>query len=153
MDTKVIESLVPITSRPYLREYLRMERVEIDKELLAFILPLIPYDERADLVFDSYLNVAGAEADVISRHVHDIANALQAIRDFAHKNPESFHKFQVGRALESISEALEAYGDVKDIPYEVTEVKQISEDDVIPIYDDAAMKAYLDYLEAIKLLK
>ena len=77
MDTKVIESLVPITSRPYLREYLRMERVETDKELLAFVLPLIPYDERADLVFDSYLNVAGAESEVISRHVQDIANALQ----------------------------------------------------------------------------
>ena len=146
MDTKVIESLVPITSRPYLREYLRMERVETDKELLAFVLPLIPYDERADLVFDSFLNVADAESEVISRHVQDIANALQWMKDLATGNPELYHKLQVRRILES-------YGDVNEIPYAGAQVQQPSEDDIKPIYDDDTMQAYLDYLAAINLLK
>ena len=80
MDTKVIESLVPMTARPYLRAYLQMERVEKDKELLAFILPLIPYDERADLVFDSYINVASDEVEVINKFMQDKNYILSQIR-------------------------------------------------------------------------
>ena len=153
MDTKYIESLVPVTARPYLREYLRMERVESDKELLAVVLPLIPYDERADLVFESYLNVAGAESEVISRHVQDIANALQKIKDLATGNPELYRKLQINRILNGIVDALpEDYSSMYIRTKAITS-EDLTQDDIKPIYDDASMKAYLEYLEAIKLLK
>lgn len=144
MDTKVIESLVPITARPYLREYLRMERVETDKELLAFVLPLIPYDERADLVFESYLNVNATETDVVSKYITILENAREAWEFFVKRNPTGAKK--VADMLKQMFEDV----NIKDVQYIEPTNELPSEKDIIPLYDDESMKSYMEYISKIK---
>lgn len=99
MDTQYIESLVPITSRPYLRQYLRMEKVETDKELLAVILPLIPYDDRADLVFKSFLQANIPETDVVKAFMIDKSYIIEQMKVF----------FKIDARLDDITKFLDRF--------------------------------------------